>query len=268
MRRKKLKRVSKDMRTIEEANAGDYRAFAKVLDLAYGRKGKMKWELMEPFLSAPGEAIPERILNHEESSRPPVFSPELKALLTSDMSRTTKPLAKASLDKPPILPARSDPNSEDAKMYAPFSKRREVNMRWRYYVREWKKVFPPLQARSPTGDTSELVDYPIFNDIERLAGREQDTLESNPEVHSTTGALPTRWLRRRYQELLGRAPTLQKTDNGKDFTPFMTKLSPVAISPYLKYSSSNLKDATGDDLLWLDHGQVVKKGGCKSKIRV
>lgn len=35
------------VRKLEAANRGDAKAFAHILDLAYGRKGKLKRELME-----------------------------------------------------------------------------------------------------------------------------------------------------------------------------------------------------------------------------
>jgi hypothetical protein len=43
-----LKTISiQDVRKLEAANGGDVKAFAYILDLAYGRKGKLKRELME-----------------------------------------------------------------------------------------------------------------------------------------------------------------------------------------------------------------------------
>jgi hypothetical protein len=39
---------------VESANTGDPKAFAHVLDLAYGRKGKLRWEMMEVSGFLPG----------------------------------------------------------------------------------------------------------------------------------------------------------------------------------------------------------------------
>jgi hypothetical protein len=36
-----------DLRKMKAANGGNIDAFAHILDLAYGRKGKLKWEIME-----------------------------------------------------------------------------------------------------------------------------------------------------------------------------------------------------------------------------
>lgn len=84
------------------------------------------------------------------------------ALLTSSQARSQKSLTPSQLITPPILPPQADPNSEDARLLGPFSKRREVNIRWRYFTREWKKVYPPLQIRlaewRESGETRYMVD--------------------------------------------------------------------------------------------------------------
>ena len=36
----------KSVKLIGKANAGETKAFDRILDLAYGRKGKLRWELM------------------------------------------------------------------------------------------------------------------------------------------------------------------------------------------------------------------------------
>ncbi|KAG9314214.1 hypothetical protein JVU11DRAFT_5000 [Chiua virens] len=47
LRKKKLKRVSGDLRRLQAANGGNCAAFDRVLDTAYGRIGRLRWELME-----------------------------------------------------------------------------------------------------------------------------------------------------------------------------------------------------------------------------
>ncbi|KAF8898926.1 hypothetical protein BD779DRAFT_48542 [Infundibulicybe gibba] len=142
----KFNRIRKELRKIHAANNGNHKAFAHILDVAYGRKGKLRWEIMEPLLSHPQALVPPRIIPAVEKSRPPIYSPELKALLTSAHSRTTKPLSPQALNSPPLMPARANPSSEEARLLGRLSKRREVNIRWRYFTVEWKKIRPPLEV--------------------------------------------------------------------------------------------------------------------------
>ncbi|KAG1759002.1 hypothetical protein EDD22DRAFT_783169 [Suillus occidentalis] len=155
-RKGKMRRVSKTIQEVRAANNGNHLAFNRILDLAYGRVGRLKWELMEPLLSDPNAPLPPPIIPGKESSRPPAYSQELTALLTSGFSRKKKPLVLDDLSFPPILPERADPNSSDALILGPFSKRREVNARWKYFKQEWKKVLPPLQISvSPSQEVGD-----------------------------------------------------------------------------------------------------------------
>lgn len=38
--------IEKSVKLIGRANRGETKAFDRILDLAYGRKGKLRWELM------------------------------------------------------------------------------------------------------------------------------------------------------------------------------------------------------------------------------
>ena len=38
--------AAQDLRKLEAAHDGDSAAYAHILDVAYGRKGKLKWEIM------------------------------------------------------------------------------------------------------------------------------------------------------------------------------------------------------------------------------
>ncbi|KAH7910694.1 hypothetical protein BJ138DRAFT_982405, partial [Hygrophoropsis aurantiaca] len=235
---KKIKRESKVLNILRAANAGNHLAFNCVLDLAYGRVGKLRWELMEPLLSDPSAPLPPPIIREKESSRPPVYSPELAALLTSGLSRRTKPLSPKDLSFPPTLPERANPMSEEAALLGPFSKRREVNIRWRYFTKEWKKILPPLKISLEEHSLVEeagIVKEPaspidlrgigfhdtnVLEEVLYLAGRPWERQQrtrrlkhnsnesTSPVISPFDGHLPKRWLQRRYQELLGRLPIL------------------------------------------------------------
>ncbi|KAG2122035.1 hypothetical protein BD769DRAFT_1476477 [Suillus cothurnatus] len=256
----KLKRVSKTIQQIRAANNGSHQAFNRILDLAYGRVGRLRWELMEPLLSDPNAPLPPPIIPGKESSRPPVYSQELTALLISGLSRRKRPLAPDDLSFPPILPQRADPNSSDAQILGPFSKRREVNARWRYFGQEWKKVLPPLQisvspSREVGGEGSDLGTSTAVRKIGfdgTTVLEELFQLTTKPKNASGSGTfLPRRWLRRRYQELLGRLPILtfiSAREARKKSGGFSVSLAPNALKA--RNQGRLLPYATDDDVAW------------------
>ncbi|KAG5353238.1 hypothetical protein C0989_009201 [Termitomyces sp. Mn162] len=282
-----MKRVTQGLRKLEAANNGSTKAFEHILDLAYGRKGKLKWELMQiflkPILSDPDVSVPPRIIPSSEKSRPPIYSPELQALLLSSDSRKTKPLAAKSLVFPPVLPLRADSSSEDARLLGPLSKRREVNTRWRYFTQEWKKVLPPLQVvmKDSTSDiefdkTSQedlaradvralgMQGRGIFEDVHAIAGpltvprplTRKERLSSGTGVDTSVQSRhPSRWLRRRYQELLGRLPILAYTptrDKSRSSGRYSVSLSSNALAPTLRHDASRYPEVElAADLQWL-----------------
>lgn len=162
------------------------------------------------------------------SSRPPVYSPELRTLLTSDISRSTKPLKPSNLDRPPTLPPHFDSSSEEARLFGGLSKRREKNIRQRFFKHEVQKVYPPLEVEVRGGLSIEEVGVRggagqglgLLKGVEsiigatwkppRLTRRERQCLtESDTFVQPASGQQhPSRWLRRRYQSLLWRLPIL------------------------------------------------------------
>ncbi|KAG2056995.1 hypothetical protein BDR06DRAFT_211616 [Suillus hirtellus] len=252
----KLKRVSKTIQQLRAANNGNHQAFNRILDLAYGRVGRLKWELMEPLLSDPNVPLPPPIIPSKESSRPPVYSQELTALLTSGLSRRKRPLVPGDLSFPPILPERADPNSSDAQILGPFSKRREVNARWKYFGQEWKKVFPPLQISvlpsRKVGDQGSDLGTPTA--VRKISFDGTTVLEELVQLttkpKNTSGAfLQRRWLRRRYQELLGRLPILTFISaQTKKPGGFSVSLAPNALKA--RSQGRSLPCATDEDVAW------------------
>ncbi|KAI0361384.1 hypothetical protein OH77DRAFT_1443782 [Trametes cingulata] len=290
----KIRRVQKDLQKLQGANAGYAKCFSYVLDTAYGRRGALRWEILDPLRSEPGAPLPPRIIPALESSRPPVYSREMRALLTSDTSRTTKALTDEALDHPPMLPPRANPESPEARALGPFSKRREVNLRRRFFQQELQKVQFPLQVaveeapvsgggvtRKTDADALARVGIRpvglqgsgVFEEIEALAsppsklrqpmeGSSADgsTEQSRPSFESH---LPHRFLRRRYQELLSRIPVLvykapRVTAEGARSSKFGVSLSPKAG----KRSVMANRVAGEADLAWIHRGQ---ESGVKSK---
>ena len=223
-----------------------------------------------------------------------MYSPELTALLTSTHSRTTKALDKSHIKSPPVLPKRADPSSEEARLLGPFSKRREVNLRWRYFTREWRKVIPPVQLcvkeLSELGDSTPaasdkqsvsragvrglgLQGSDVLEEVQKLAGpawkplsiprrakgvARQGAPQPAGPIHSD---MPSRWLRKRYQELLGRMPILTysyRTQEPKSQPTgwYEVTLDPSAISSHIRYGANRLPPVDDSNLSWMnDAGQ-------------
>lgn len=248
------------------------------------------------MLSDPKAPTPPQIIPSVEKSRPPVYSPELKALLTSGHSRTTRPLSLKLLSSPRTLPTRADPASDEARLLGPFSKRREVNIRWRHFANEWKKVYPPLQlvANDPSCGVYESVrnadllragirgfgmqDKGVFEDVLSIAGplrmpnnltkkeRQTANIVPVPADPPHRARHPSRWIRRRFQELLGRLPVLTHSRYGTNTSgSYSVSLPRSAIASSLRTTVARLSEMkSADDRNWLAlarHGERKKSQG-------
>lgn len=163
---------------------------------------------------------------HVGSSRQPTYSPMIAALSNSGYSRTPKAIPPADLARPPTLPPRADPKSEEARIFGPFSIRRELNIRWRFFSSNLKKLLPPIQvpppiatdllsveSRSSTSQNCRLPDETkiiVMESLNRLS-------KARSFIDHQGGPPSSRFLRRRHQELLARIPIL---------TPLPSKPSP------------------------------------------
>ncbi|KAF7320274.1 hypothetical protein MKEN_00812000 [Mycena kentingensis (nom. inval.)] len=212
IRENKVKQLGKDARRLQSANGHKRYAFIRILDIAYGRKGKLKHELLEPFRFDPTLPLPPRIIPNVERSRPPVYTKPLSALLLSAYSRSGQPIKDAlHFDHPTSLPERADPNSAAARIFGRLSKRREVNNRWRYWKNESLKVHPPLEVMGahPGPSLTYRGLTGAFADLERAA--------AGPPV--------SRWIRRRHRELLERVPMLTAHSSRNGQVEYFVSLS-------------------------------------------
>ncbi|KAJ7655002.1 hypothetical protein DFH06DRAFT_487414 [Mycena polygramma] len=267
IRDQKIKRMAKDLRKLEAANKRSIQAFNHILDVAYGRKGKLKRELMEPILTDPTASLPSRIIPAVESSRPPVYSKELRVLLTTPASRIGKALTPKALDSPPTLPPRADPDSNEARLLGPFSKRRETNTRWRFFAEASQKVLPPLQVvvENDTGDTPTrgvsrddllragvrglpLQGLHVFEDVEILAAQRP---RYSPKSNHVLESHSPRWLRRRYRSLLNRLPILT-------YTTTENKPPRYSVSLSNELEGETIVDADDSNLEWIEENTPPK----------
>lgn len=158
---------------------------------------------------------------------------------------------------------------EDRVLLGSLSKRREHNIRWRFFQNEWKKVYPPLAVprqhpahhtnlhtppRAPLnfGDQS----FSPLQDLLVLAGLPSPDPSSkggNQQGASPfDGGLPVRWLRRRYQALLGRIPLLiarpSPPDNSKCTYDVLLAKNAISTS---KPHPSRLRFVDVENVLWM-----------------
>lgn len=189
-----------------------------------------------------------------------MFSPELVALLTSPLSRTTKPLTKGDIITPRNLPACAHPLSEDARIFGLLSKRREVNIRWRQFRAETKKLFPPLDACVATDRKlpvqAQHINWEKVERVERVVGglcrgptktrrEREDGAQRDEPPTPLIYRHPSRWIRRRYRWLLSRSPRLvYHSDNSPSL-----QISSRSFSPYQK-SAGYMPDVDPTTMTW------------------
>lgn len=173
-------------------------------------------------------------------------------------------------------------------LLGPLSRRREHNIRWRFFESEWKKVYPPLQISPchPADHTNALVysnppvdfgfqNTVVLKELLALAGspsrspehagrqkkvqRTQKPSDTNP----FDGSLPVRWLRRRYQALLGRVPLLipQSSSQNNNFKrTYDVQLADNAMTTS-KPHSSRLRVVDAEDISWISDVHPTVRSG-------
>ncbi|TFY62841.1 hypothetical protein EVJ58_g3601 [Rhodofomes roseus] len=272
-RAKRMKRVQKELNNLRLANRGLAIKFDHVLDLAYGRKGKLRWELLEPIMTDPASPLPDPIIPSVQASRPPVLSPELAALMTSNVSHKTKGIPHQHILHPPILPNRADPGSYEARILGPFSKRREVNIRRKYFNDNIRMIYPPLDVgvdreQNPTLHSQErrvdaetlqqagvrplaLQGLGLFEEVLSLAttGR----LLNSDEPAFANHHLSPRFLRRRFISLLRRLPMLtylHPREQSKKIDGLITRVYTATLSPEQDSLHTNFAHET--DVAWFN----------------
>jgi hypothetical protein len=187
----------------------------------------------------------------------------------------TKPLSKKDIDTPRNLPARADPASEEARIFGPFSKRREVNIRRRFFRTETKKLLPPLAVQVMESRTTNkeniLLDFDIrktnlFHEAEKAVGdlyrgptktrREcKVDLFGNQSQTDAFDRHPSRWIRRRYRWLLSRLPCLVYKGTGGN--KIGVQISSRSFCPYQR-TPAYMSEADSTTIAWIQRPAVVK----------
>ena len=210
----------------------------------------------------------------------------MTALLGSILSRHgSSPRAEKHLQNPPTLPSRFDPASADAKILGPLSKRREVNLRWRFFKEEIAKVRPPIevsrehviQASMPlekstetgtiegvdTGNAKQPTPPPvgfqgtsILRDLESIASPSPNIPRRamNPPLPNNASSTPTvnHFIRRQHRKLLREIPILTYFEHpDSPAGKYQVSLSPLA-PPSLPGLVPTIPMADEADLAWLN----------------
>jgi len=236
-------------------------------------------------LTDPSSPIPAPIIPSLEQSRPPVYSPQLKALLSHPSSKRNKVLRPEDFSNPRTLPLQANPKSEEARIFGRFSKHREVNIRWRFYKDELKKVLPPLEVDIAENETNKqegqilpralsMSGHGVLREVESLVGnifprppltrRERRTSgDSDFSRFAIAKGHPSRWIRRRYRTLLAQLPHL--TYCARKENPFTVTTSPFALLDPHRYVRQ-IPDADSVTAAWLEKPSTGSSKGPKDGI--
>ncbi|KAI0030212.1 hypothetical protein K488DRAFT_54731 [Vararia minispora EC-137] len=290
MQVRKFHRISKELSRLRRANDSVLADFNHILDMAYGRKGPLRYILMKPFLSDPTVPLPPRIIPMMPKSHPPHYTPELSALMGSPFARMTgKTYSEKELHRPPTLPLRSDPRSDDYRIFGPLSKRREVNIRWRFFCGQWKKTYPPLELTALSAEDSPslalrrgfvLQKMNLLQEVRALASsssnkppaprRQREVFNTDLAASGATSLSfshtlhlgPTRFMRRRYKQLLGRIPIITRrpsTTQDEVSLTYDISLDPLAIHPSDQRPERCWADVDAVDCAWLAFDEAMTK---------
>ena len=208
----------------------------------------------------------------------------MTALLGSTLSRDGSiRRTEKQLRDPPILPPRADPTSLDAKILGPLSKRREVNLKWRFFKSETAKVYPPIEVsrvhvlKTSTSldkvakaeeSTAENAMHPkaapvgfqgtsVLRDLEDLASPNPNTQKrvidpALPGPRCNPTSTVNHFIRRQHRKILAKIPILTYFKHPKSrIDKYQVSLSPLAHLGSSNGSTSAASMADEADLAWL-----------------
>lgn len=223
--RQERKNALSCLRTLRKANLGDPAALNRVIETAYGQRGRLKHRYLAPFLhkedetSDDGSPSPAELLPGNRRTRPPIVTPQLRALFKLQI--------KGESRIEPILPI--------PKVDKPLDPRREANFRWAHYVDLVRKTMPPLPQgdflalqRMASGRFTESLSSLVDDDVprgdakvERKHGipswRAGLSMEMQEQARARTcdpHQLTPRYVSRLYQRILSKSPILTQQTNG------------------------------------------------------
>ncbi|KAL1928824.1 hypothetical protein VTP01DRAFT_2610 [Rhizomucor pusillus] len=217
----KLRDARKDLHALERANRGSYKDCYEILDEAYGRKGKVRWKLLDAYIRAlPADVErPEPfIAKLPHTAPPPPLCGPLRALVTKHLGKKLEP----------ELPV---------PQYKPLHGTRKANLLWRWRSNLLKRVQLPVpfeimceletRAGAPPGHPSSAavlqIGGPKWDDLYSGLEHDPDIMHLNPKAI----LVPKTQVKRRATEI---PPS-----------PYAKESSPFSTSSMLEYIDPSMK---------------------------
>jgi hypothetical protein len=200
------------------------------------------------------EAVP--LVPGKPRTRPPLYTPRLQGYLTSQYSYSSgKAPTAQQLKLPPSLPARADPQSEEARLLGPLPLNREANIRWRHFANLRDRLVAPI-SQPEADELSKLAaqyqkpqqkkeegSRTIPDEIKkRLQGYER--IHEHQKAWSRPKNITSRFMRRRYEALMDEAVQLDAKITQDDKVKWSAK------QPDGHRSKARQFVASSEDLQW------------------
>lgn len=187
-------------------------------------------------------------------TRPPIYTPRLQAYLTSSDSYSKgKAPTTNQLSRPPKLPARADPASEEARLLGRLHPRREANIKWRFLSDLRSRLYAPssteqahlLNTLSTTSSSKEARKHKKPNTDVLMKLQENEHRYRKTSVWDRPKRITSRFMRRRYAALLDKSVILENRETSANDAKW------VARRPEIALGLSRKAAATEEDRFWV-----------------
>lgn len=214
-RKQRLDNARKAWKVLVRANHGSQQHLRRVLEMAYGRRGKKKYDLMKdvlpPETSQDSKALEELSLIIEErhsrvKGKEPRLSEKLYALIRSQKQQKDRLFPKKNIKcTEPTIP-------EQNIWLRPMPKNRSKNIRKKWYAETMDRVMPPL----PEADWNRLKDLSLgklsWEGLRQPRKRAQGhfiTDSWEPERNSDWHELTPRFMRHMWESVFVQCPMMR-----------------------------------------------------------
>ncbi|KAG0637744.1 hypothetical protein HOY80DRAFT_889080 [Tuber brumale] len=229
----KIKTGRQALSLLQQANAGESKPLGKVLDLAYGRDGHRRRELLQPILDRATSSDP--LIPGVPRTAPPPISDELMALMKHQVGTTIH---------------RAEPEIPKLNAWGrPMPKRRVANMLRRHREYVLKRLLPPLPE-----EMIQRLERFVRGAEEPVPPRRKIKLSSTTQ--NSGRKLSPRFKRRAYKKIVINTPLMNINEETQKPVAYW---SDIAKGPPIE--TGKLWDFGG-----LKKPEVQKPGGRKARI--
>ncbi|GEM08453.1 hypothetical protein Rt10032_c05g2470 [Rhodotorula toruloides] len=152
---RRIKRAQKLLRHLQAANEGYLHSVTRAYETAYGVRGKVKHAILAVRLVELPLAVLRLTLSLQPFLEPgrkrSNFPPALAALVTSSFAHSSRPPSPADLLKPPSMPERADPTSEQARLLGPLIPQRIRAIKRRFWNNQTGRMLAPVAVKVVQG---------------------------------------------------------------------------------------------------------------------